>query len=115
MRDSDWIYVATASFANSFANVSGYGLLRFRRDRTNVVYLAGSVDSGVQTATDSGSVSTVFTLPQNYRPNATVVFPVAIGGGTGRAEVDTNGLLTVYGYDDGARVALDSVVFLAER
>ena len=65
-RGEDWHYVGEAgepAFENGWENVPGDTNLAFRIRETGVVDLHGAVQSGTPG-------STIFTLPEGYRPTA---------------------------------------------
>jgi hypothetical protein len=113
----NWHAVGTTNdfgvtFQNSWANVGGSSPAGFYKDRFNVVWLRGNIDTGV-----SGSIA--FTLPVGYRPEyntVQIVYNNNGGPGPGGANVyvtvqsDGDVIPT---YSAGTDAWLDGVMFRA--
>ena len=114
-----WHIVGTAGepevrvdWANYFAAV--YEPAAFRKDRDGQVHLRG----GVMRPTDTGG-STVFSLPEGYRPQFKATFPVASTNGAGTArpgfiQVGPNGSVDVYADTDDRFVSLSGISFFTD-
>lgn len=83
-----WHYVGDTdepAFENSWANSSSFPKLAFRIREAGVVDIQG-VTIGGATGT------TVFTLPEGYRPSGASVYYSAYGGTTGVALIEVNSI-----------------------
>ncbi len=96
-----------------YTSIIGYAPVAFRRDNDGIVHLRGG---GARPADGGGS--TMFVLPEGYRPAIRQVFSVAStdGGGTlnsvgGVIEVRPDGVVSVYGDTDDRYVGLSGVYF----
>jgi len=93
IEDSGWIFVGDTgapAFENSWQDydgdftAGGYGSCRFRKIN-GVVYLEGLATSGTLG-------TTIFTLPEGYRPFGIIItHSLTSGNGSSRLDVNTNG------------------------
>lgn len=97
-RVNTWNDVST--FTNSWANAGGaYYNAGYHQDVFGVVRLRGRLASGV-------TANAAFTLPERFRPGATINF--SVGGGT--VSITTAGVVT----PKGTTLDLDNISFIAE-
>lgn len=83
--DSGWV---APTFTNSWVNYgAGYNNAGYYKDAFGWVTLRGLVKNG----TDGASI---FTLPVGYRPEATMLMPIASADHYGRLDINTAGLVT---------------------
>lgn len=80
-----WHYVGESgqpAFENSWVNYDASGLaeMRFIKDASGVVHLEGVVKSGTVP-------STIFTLPEGYRPKFRTIWNQITAGGVGRIDI----------------------------
>lgn len=101
-RGEDWHYVGEAgepAFENSWANVSTAPKLAFRLREAGVVDIQGTIEDGTST--------TVFTLPEGYRPSAVTAASIsAFVTGAGRVSclvsIQTSGAVDLFVDTTGA-------------
>lgn len=101
---------AVATYQNSWANFGGaYSGAKYRV-KGGVVFLKGLVKSG--------SLGTVFALPEGLRPLETNRWEVASDSGTAAVDVTATGLVMVAAYKGGGSnnsLSLSSISFPAEQ
>ena len=101
-RGEDWHYVGDTdepAFENSWANVSTAPKLAFRLRESGIVDIQGTIEDGTST--------TVFTLPEGYRPSTVTAASIsAFVTGTGRVSclvsIQTSGAVDVFVDTTGA-------------
>ena len=100
------------TFTNSWDNVGGsYYNAAYVKDAWNRVRLRGRIDTGAST-------SAAFTLPAEFRPNATMHFVCDgtnnSGIATARVSITSSGVLTPTISGTSIEVSLDGICFIAE-
>ena len=100
------------TFTNSWDNVGGaYYSAAYVKDAWNRVFLRGRIDTGASTAA-------AFTLPAEFRPNATMHFVCDgtnnSGITTARVSITSSGVLTPTISGTSIEVSLDGICFIAE-
>lgn len=89
-RVEDWVEIGTAGappFLNSWGNTgSGYDAAGFYRDPWNRVHLKGNITGGA-------APIAAFTLPDNYRPIATLLIPICNDTTNGIVEIRVSGVV----------------------
>lgn len=103
----EWTEIGVAgapAFENSWDNVGGgYETAGFYKDPYGRVHLKGAVDTG-------SAGTTAFTLPENYRPAATVRIAINTGG-SAYVEITSAGLVQ----PQAPTAYLDGISFRAEQ
>ena len=101
--------VQTAVLFAGWSNLAGYTPAAFYKDKEGRVHLSGMVNfpSGPSSGT------TIFNLPEGYRPNGRIVFSVLNSGVIGRLDVLANGNLSVFTGSTGY-MSLDGISFRAD-
>ena len=102
-----WVRPDAADFLNGWSNRGAPYLPATAHHTGGRVYLEGVVAGGTLGAA-------LFTLPDPFRPTATVHFLVAAGGAAATLEVDAEGNVTVSGGSNTA-VQLDGVTYWSKR
>jgi hypothetical protein len=103
--------IFVTNFKNSWENYKkSVNLVNFYKDGDRV-YLQGGVKTGTP-----GDQSVIFTLPQDYRPEETVVFPCIVSGTElGRIHVRKNGDVVMFSDDSTSKAtvftSLDGISF----
>lgn len=103
----------SVTFTNSWADVGGsYYATKYTKDAWDRVTIRGRINTGA-----SGTAA--FTLPEGYRPNATVEFICAgVAGGspaTAYVKITSSGVLTPTIAGAAIEVSLDGITFVAEK
>lgn len=109
--DSAWREVGASgqpAFENTWANLAGYNAVAFCKDANGVVRLRGVVDN----ANPLVAPSTIFTLPEGYRPAAAMIFATTSNSAFGVVGVTDAGLVQVV-VGNIADFSLDGIAFLA--
>jgi len=97
----EWV---TPTFQNSWANVGGaYETAGFYKDPFGRVHFKGAINTGV-------AGTTAFTLPEKYRPSATLRL-AAFTGGSHYIEITSAGLVQ----PQAPAVYLDGISFRSEQ
>lgn len=105
-RVNPWNVVA--SFSNSWANVGGaYYNAAYHQDVFGVVRLRGRIHNGT-------SGATAFTLPEGFRPNASMAFIGDLGGNTREVIITAAGLVQPTYTGASTDISLDNISFIAE-
>ena len=112
LKGEEWREVGATgqpAFANSWSNFgSGFDTAGFYKDALGIVHLKGLVDGPAGAGTGSGTVA--FTLPEGYRPAATVrtigVGEASGGTGVGVIDIATSGTVTLTAIGVAANAAV---------
>lgn len=99
------------SLKNGWANYgSSYGSATYTKTSDDVVTLAGLIKGGT---TSNGT--TLFTLPEGYRPLERQVFLVASADEAARIDVQPNGVVTIQGNGSSSWVSFSGISFIADQ
>lgn len=109
--DAGWREVGATNqpaFENTWANLATYQTVAFCRDENGTVRLRGVVNN----ANPLVAPSTIFTLPDGYRPTATIIQATTSNNAFGVVTVTAAGLVRVV-VGNIADFSLDGITFLA--
>lgn len=91
---------------NSWANAGApFANAGYMKDSMGFVHLRGIISGGTTTGG-----TTIFTLPANYRPTATLAFPVSVAGGFGEVRIDSSGNVKTQTHP-AAFIGFDGITF----
>lgn len=102
--------VLTPTLINGWSNLAnGYKGACYYKDKIGIVHLSGVITSGT---VSTGTV--VFTLPEGYRPSATLIFFQSSNGAMKRIDLKNDGTLTLGEDFNLGYLALDGISFRSE-
>ena len=94
--------VKLPSLLNSWNNAAGYGSTSYWIDSCGIVHLSGAMSGGT-----ASSGTTLFVLPEGYRPEATELFDTI--------KVQTDGAVQLAQAFSGANLSLCGITFRAKK
>lgn len=106
----DWRAIGSPGevpFENSWTNYGTYADAAFSRDALGIVRLRGLVTGG-------SLGTTIFTLPEGYRPPLAEIFAVSSNNSIGRVDVGVSGVVRLVYVGSPTYVSLSGISFAVE-